>query len=138
MADWAKTLGAPTTVLWVVAGMWLVLIVGTAIRLIALRGADSEKRARRIQSLVSWWVLAVVFAAVVLIGRGALIAFFALASFLGLREFFALTTSQRWPRGLRELAFVAIGLNYLWIYLQRLEMFWIFIPVCVFLLLPAQ
>lgn len=138
MVESAEKIGVSTTLLWVLVGILLALVVGTVIRLSLLSSAAVEKRKEQIGSLMSWWVLAVMFVAVVLLGRVAAIVAFGATSLWGLKEFLSLTALRHAGRGLRELAFLAVLLNYLWIYLGWQQMFWAFMPVCVCLLLPAR
>jgi len=135
---WAEAVGVPTTVLWVIAAVLLALAVGTVARFAFLRGAPADKRRARLGSLAAWWVIAAALAVVVLLGRGATIALFCLCSLRGLQEFFRMTALRRDGRGVRALAYLAVPLHYLWIYLGWLEVFWAFVPAFAFLLVPVR
>lgn len=138
MADLIATNSPASNALLVVAGLFVVLLIGTAARLTLLRAAPAEVRNQKIGSLKSWWVMAAVFTVIVLLGPVAGILVMAIASLLGLREFFQLTSCGPEGRELRVLACLAVPLNYLWIYLEWYRVYWTFIPVGMFLLLPIR
>jgi phosphatidate cytidylyltransferase len=64
--------------------------------------------------------------------------FFALVSALALREYLALVPPRAGERELLLWAYISIPIQYFWIYLAWYGMFIIFIPVYLFLLLPAR
>ena len=129
----ADCLDIRPNVLLVLGGMLLSMVFGSLVRLWALRAAPPEKAKSRINSLKSWWTLFIVFALVIILGRISGIVFMAALSFLGLREFIRFLPSQQ--SGWRTVfwAYVAVILNYFWIYLDLFEIFVAFIPVGVFL-----
>jgi phosphatidate cytidylyltransferase len=77
-------------VLGVLAGMISALLLGTVIRLLAIRGAPPEVAAKRWASLRTWWIAALLFGASILLGRAGVVLFFLLASLLALHEFLRL------------------------------------------------
>jgi phosphatidate cytidylyltransferase len=86
----------------------------------------------------SWWVMVAIFAVAFLLGQGATLLLFALASFFALREFVTLTPTRRGDHKPLFLAFfVLIPVQYLLIAYDLYGIFAIFIPVYAFLLLPA-
>jgi phosphatidate cytidylyltransferase len=125
-------------VLWVLVGVFAAMSLGTVARFAFLYGAPPDKRRQRLGSLLAWWVFAIALAAIMLLGRGAALILFCIASLKGLQEFLRLTAPRHEGRGLRTLAFLAVPLQYLWVYLGWQELAWTFIPVFVFLLLPAR
>jgi len=138
MAEWAESLGTSATVLWVLLGLLVAMGGGTVARLAALHRCPPEKRRARVGSLVAWWVFFAILAGVVLLGRGATIAIFAIASLQGMREFLRMTGPRHEGAGLRALAYLCVALHYLWILLGWTELARTFVPVFVFLLLPAR
>lgn len=108
-----------------------------------LRADSSEKQRTTIQNLNdrinAWWVMCGVILSAIAIGYGATIIFFALISFLGLREFITLTpTKPADHRTLFWIFFIFTPLQYLLIYQHWYGLFSIFIPVYVFLLIPLR
>jgi phosphatidate cytidylyltransferase len=84
------------------------------------------------------WGIVLLFALAFLLGGGALLVFFAVASFFALREFIALTPIRSSDHIALVLAFyVVIPLQYLLIAADWYAMYTVFIPVYVFLLLPV-
>jgi phosphatidate cytidylyltransferase len=138
VADLARALDLPINVVLVLGSVFVALGVGSVFRLLAIRRAPRDKRNQRIASLGTWWVLGVVFATAVLLGPAAVIVLMGIASFLGLREYLTLTSVALEGGTSQVLAYSAVPLNYLWIYLGWYEVFWVFVPLYVCLLFPAR
>jgi phosphatidate cytidylyltransferase len=84
------------------------------------------------------WAIVLLFAVAFVVGGGALLVFFAIASFFALREFIALTPIRASDHLALVLAFyVVIPVNYLLIAADWYAMYTVFIPVYVFLVLPV-
>jgi phosphatidate cytidylyltransferase len=85
--------------LWSVAAIFAALCAGSAVRIVALRRADPEVAQSRMQSLRTWWVLAVLIAAAALFGRNGILVLLALSAVLALREFMLLVGREKigWP-----------------------------------------
>ncbi len=87
----------------------------------------------------AWWVMAAILAAALALGRPGCIGFFALLSFLGLREFITLAPTRRGDhRALFWAFFVITPAQYYFIVTDWYGMFSIFIPVYVFLFVPVR
>jgi phosphatidate cytidylyltransferase len=129
-------LSAPAPVLWTVGGVFLVLlaaslVVGHLRR--ARPAADLGELAARIRS---WWVMAVVFAAAILLSRTVSIVFFAFVSFLALKEYLSLIPTRRADRTVLFFAYLAIPVQFWWIGIGWYGMFVIWVPVYMLLFLP--
>lgn len=86
----------------------------------------------------SWWGIVLVMGGAVFAGRTAVIALFALISFLALREFLTLTAVQAADRKALLAAFlVALPAQYGFVLAARFDMFAVFIPAICFLALPV-
>ena len=86
----------------------------------------------------SWWGIVAVFGAALVFGRIVTLVLFAILSFLALREFVSLTPTRRGDhRSLFLAFFVVVPLQYWLIGIDWYGLVAIFIPVYVFLLLPA-
>ena len=130
------------TVVGIIGGIVVLLAVATAIGIGLERRATSEAGRETIRNLNartrSWWVMVAVFGGAVLLGRPAVIALFAILSFMALREFWTLTPSQRGDhRALFLSFFVVLPVQYLLLADAWYGLFSIFIPVYAFLALPA-
>lgn len=97
--------------------------------------AGHDELVRRVQS---WWVMIGAFSVALLLSRTAAILFFALVSFLALKEYFSLIPTRRVDRRVLFWAYLAIPVQYWWVASGWYGMFVIFIPVYMFLFLPAR
>lgn len=85
----------------------------------------------------SWWVMAVVFFAAVAVHPLLSLVFFGLLSFWALKEFVTLLQTRPADHKALFLAFAAVPVQYYWVHIQWYGLFIIFVPVYMFLLLPA-
>lgn len=90
------------------------------------------------QRVRTWWIMAVVFAIAISLGRSVSLAFFASISFLALKEFLSMIPTRHADRQVLFWAYLAIPMQYLWAWYEWYGMFIIFIPVYVFLFLPMR
>ena len=112
------------------AGQWVASRTMDTVRLTRLAIVNSRVRS-------SWSVLAL-FTVAFVIGPNALLVVFALASFLALREFVSLTPikpSDHWA--LVVAFYLVIPAQYILLAFGRANLFAVFIPVYVFLLMPV-
>ncbi len=112
------------------AGQWVASRTMDTMRLTRLAVVNSRVRS-------SWSVLAL-FTVAFVIGPNALLVVFALASFFALREFVSLTPikpSDHWA--LVVAFYLVIPAQYLLLGFGRTNLFAVFIPVYVFLLMPV-
>ena len=112
------------------AGQWVMSRTMDTVRLTRLAIVNSRVRS-------SWSVLAL-FTVTFVIGPNALLVVFALASFFALREFVSLTpikSSDHWA--LVVAFYLVIPAQYLLLGFGRANLFAVFIPVYVFLLMPV-
>jgi phosphatidate cytidylyltransferase len=85
----------------------------------------------------AWWWMVGVLGFAFAMGRTAIIVLFALMSFCALREFITITATRRGDhRAIVAAFFVFLPTQYILIYMNRHGLFNVFIPVCVFLLMP--
>ncbi len=112
----------------------LLLIASAAI----LLQRPSRERDELIRRLKTWWVIAPLFLMALLPGRAFTLAFFAIVSFLALREYFSLIPTRRADRRVLLYAYASIPLQFAWVQWDRYGMFAIFIPVYMFLLIPLR
>lgn len=111
-------------------GSWAAKRVTTLEKRYRLQVVNSRAR-------MAWWLL-VVFTIAFAVGLPTLLCFFALISFFLLREFIAITPTKPTDHYALVVAFyLAIPLQYLAIGLDLPEIYTLFIPVYLFLLLPV-
>lgn len=123
---------------WTIGGVYAVLLLASALtyglgRYVPVLG-NAELRRR----VSSWWIMATLFAVAILLDRIASLVFLGLVSFLALKEYFSLIPTRRADRRVLFLAYLAIPVQYWWVGTEWYGMFIIFIPVYMFLLLPAR
>jgi phosphatidate cytidylyltransferase len=86
----------------------------------------------------TWWVIAWTFGLAIMLSRGTSVAFLAFVSFLALKEYLSLIPTRRADRRVLFWAYLSIPIQYYWAYSGSYGMFIVFIPVYMFLLLPAR
>lgn len=127
-----------TPVLYTLAGIFGLLAIATLIVFgLALSRWDtdySELNSR----IKSWWVMVTIFSFAILLKQPASIVFFMLVSFIALREYLSLIPTRFSDRRVLLWAYLAILLQYFWIYIGWYGMFLIFIPIYMFLFLPMR
>jgi phosphatidate cytidylyltransferase len=128
----------PPPVLATLAAILVLLVIATIVSTVLARrspGPDTTNLQLRVRT---WWQMVSVFAAALLVGRTVSILFFALLSFLALKEYFSLIPTRRVDRRVLFWAYLAIPFQYLWVSWEWYGMFLAFIPVFCFLLLPVR
>jgi phosphatidate cytidylyltransferase len=123
----------PPAVLWTFGAIVALLLVATAIVAVMRRGDAANRHAELAARVRSWWVLVIVFAIAISFRRSVAIAFFAILSFLALKEYFSLIPTRRADRRVLFWAYLCVPLQYLWIGMHWYNLFLIFIPVWAFL-----
>ncbi len=86
----------------------------------------------------SWWMIAALFTVAIALGRAGTLVFFAFVSFLALKEYFSLIPTRRADRRMLVWAYLTIPIQYLWVALDWYDMFVIFIPVCMFMIMSTR
>jgi phosphatidate cytidylyltransferase len=131
-------IGVPQGVLYVLAGIFAALVIGSIARLSHLH-ALPEKKARSLKlRLRTWWAITIVLTIVVLAGRPAIIVMVGLVSLVALGEYFRIVPEAARARSLVAWVFAAAVLQYVWIALGWYELCLVFVPVIVFLLLTLR
>lgn len=128
----------PAAVPLTVAALVLLLAIATAVSLELRRRQPSEAHDNLWLRVRTWWQMLAVFAAALLLGGVWSLLFFALLSFLALKEYFSLIPTRRADRRVLFWAYLAIPLQFLWVSWHWYGMFLAFIPVFCFLLLPLR
>jgi len=123
----------PPAVLWTFGAIVALLVVATIIVAVMRRGDGAARHAELAARVNSWWVLVVVFAIAISFRRSVAIGFFAVLSFLALKEYFSLIPTRRADRAVLFWAYLAVPLQYVWVGMHWYNLFLIFIPVWAFL-----
>lgn len=86
----------------------------------------------------TWWWIVAVFAAAVLFNRLVSVLVFGFVSFLAFKEYLTLIPTRRADHRVLFWAYLAIPIQYYWVWLNWYGMFIIFIPVYLLLFLPMR
>lgn len=119
----------------VIFAFLLMATVVNGLLVLFLPGKDWRELTLRIRT---WWVIIVLFSLAMLSPHWLALTFFALVSFMALKEFLTLVPSRQSDRMPLLWMFIAIPINYWLIGIGWYGMFVVFIPVYVFLFLPAR
>ncbi|MEO5625115.1 MAG: phosphatidate cytidylyltransferase [Dokdonella sp.] len=128
----------PANVLWVLGAIVAMLVVATVIVAVMRRGDTSGRHAELAARVRSWWVLVAVFAVAISFRRGIAIVFFAILSFLALKEYLSLIPTRRADRSVLFWVYLCVPIQYFWIWREWYTMFLIFIPVWAFLFIAMR
>ncbi|NVK75625.1 MAG: phosphatidate cytidylyltransferase [Oceanospirillaceae bacterium] len=90
------------------------------------------------QRINSWWAMIAMFGFALWAGINASIIFFALLSFLALKEYFSIIPTRKVDRRVLFWAYLSIPLQYYWASIGWYGMFIIFIPVYMLLFVPFR
>lgn len=134
----ADAVGVTPGATWVLAGIFVALAAGTVARLSHLHRLPEETGRSLVKRLRTWWIIAVVLAVVVVLGRPVAIGLMAATSVLALHEYLSLVPEHHRLRKVEPWAVLAAVLQYVWILLGWFVPFLVFIPVVTFLLLTTR
>jgi len=129
--------GISPAVLWTLGGIVSFLAGATCVGQ-ALPIAQPRRDWRELnQRIFSWWKMILVAGAALLLSQSVSLAFLALMTFLALKEFLSIVPTRADDRVLMWLLYTAIPVQYAFIFMGWYGMFAIFVPVYMFLILPA-
>jgi phosphatidate cytidylyltransferase len=86
----------------------------------------------------TWWLIVAVFAVAVLFNRTVSVVVLGFVSFLAFKEYLSLVPTRRADHRVLFWAYLAIPIQFYWVWMGWYGMFIIFIPVFMFLLLPMR
>jgi phosphatidate cytidylyltransferase len=125
-------------VLWVLGAIVALLILASLIVGVMSRGDTTGRHAELAARVRSWWVLVGVFAVAIAFRRSIAIVFFAILSFLALKEYLSLVPTRRADRQVLFWVYLCVPIQYYWVWNQWYHMFLIFIPVWAFLFIAMR
>lgn len=124
--------------LFAMAAVVVVLITASITRLILKFMNPGKNYTELRERIQSWWVIVTFLFVVLLLNQTLTIILFAFISFLALKEYFSIVPVRLSDRRVIFWAYLSIPLQYYWVYRGWYEMFVIFIPVYIFLLIPMR
>jgi phosphatidate cytidylyltransferase len=123
---------------WTLAGIFGVLVIASLV-IFFIKWLSPERHVSELRQRVNtWWIMVIIFTVAMIVSRSVSLIFFAFVSFLALKEFLSLIPVRRADRRPLFWAYLAIPLQYYWVWAEWYGMFIIFIPVFCFLLLPVR
>ena len=125
-------------ILWALGGVVGLLMLATVTVFAAGKLKPKADLTNLKDRIRSWWIMLAIFSLAIAVNRTISLVFFALISFLALKEYFSLIPTRRVDRHVLLWAYLAIPVQYMWIGIEWYGMFIIFVPVYMFLLLPAR
>lgn len=131
-------IGLPLPVLWTLAGVYGLLAIASGIAAGLTCRQSEHDHSELNQRIQSWWLMVTVFTLALVLPPMVSILFFALLSFLALREYLSLIPTRLADRRVMLWAYLAIVVQYVWVYIGWYGMFLIFIPIYMFLFLPMR
>lgn len=120
---------------WVGANLLAILSVATAYGL--MKDKPEGRPNEFLDRVKSWWVMVMIVGMAIVLGRTATIVLFAVISYIALKEYFSIVPTRRTDRLILLLAYLAVPVQYYWVGVAWYGMFIIFVPVYMFLGLPA-
>jgi phosphatidate cytidylyltransferase len=126
---------------WLFVGVTGVLVLASGIAALlkwrVAHGAPHPVIDNLTSRINAWWVMVGAIGIAFLFGKNGVVVLFFLVSFYALREFLSLAYTRRSDHSAMALAFfVALPMQYFFVWIEWYGMYSIFIPVYVFLLLP--
>lgn len=118
-------------------GVFVALLVGSAVRLWPSRARREPSSSEDRASLRTWWVLTVCLALAVLLGRVGVVLLIATASVLGLREYLKLTGQRDPSKAPRVVAFLGVAVIVALLLIDRPDAVLLAMPLLLALVLVA-
>jgi phosphatidate cytidylyltransferase len=127
----ADDLIAPPTssLLWMIGTIFVALAAGSVFRFFSLRKAEETLRGKRFASLRTWWIVAVVVAGGLLLGRLGICLLLAVAGIIAFREYATLLGHRETERPVIYAAYGIAVLHYLLIFFGQATAFLVFVPL---------
>lgn len=123
---------------YVLLAIFALLIIASLVSWTMHKRHGGDKYVELRQRVRAWWVMVAIFVVAIALDRRLSIAFFALISFLALKEYFSLIPTRRADRRVLFWAYLSIPFQYYWVARGWYGMFIVFIPVWVTLLVSAR
>jgi phosphatidate cytidylyltransferase len=126
--------------LYLVGGVVTLLAIATLVtKLLIRKSGETPVLVNLRQRVTAWWWMLVVFCSSLALGRAGVFGFYALLSFLALREFITLSPTPRGDhRTLTWVFFLILPLHFVFAAAPWYGMFLIWIPVYSFVFIPIR
>lgn len=127
-----------SNVLVVLGGIFSLLVIASLLCLLIQYTRPNYNHYELASRIKSWWIIVLLIAIALVVNQTLMLLIFATASFLALKEYFALIPLRQADKRLLKWAYLSIPIQYLWIYQKWYGMFLIFIPIYMFLFFPMR
>ncbi len=124
-------------ILVTLAALFGAMLLATLALLLTRRRLTAERRAELGARIGTWWIMIAVFSVALIFGRTISIAYFGVASFIALKEYLTLVPTRRVDRRVLLFCYLAIPAQFYFVSIGWYGMFIVFVPVYMFLLVPA-
>jgi phosphatidate cytidylyltransferase len=114
-----------------------LLILASGLVLLLRRYRPGEATTELSRRVTSWWWMITVFTIAVLTNRVVSTVFLAFVAFLAFKEYLSLIPTRRVDRSILFWAYLAIPVQFVFAHLASFGLFMTFIPVWMFLFMPA-
>lgn len=121
-----------------IAVIYGLLIAASIITFTLRKNRPGEATTELSRRVVSWWWMITIFTIAILTDRVVSSVFLGFVSFLALKEYLSLIPTRRVDRSILLWAYLAIPVQYYFAHIGRFGLFMTFIPVWMFLFLPAR
>lgn len=91
-------LGVGASVLWSLAGLYAILVVASSITAYLSWRDPAKDRGELNKRIRSWWIIVTIFTLAMVLSRNVAVGFFAVVSFLALKEFLSIVPTRRADR----------------------------------------
>jgi phosphatidate cytidylyltransferase len=132
------SINLPPSVQIAFAGIALLLCIASFMSITLQRRRPERDYSELRQRVRTWWIIVAVFAVAVLINRTTSVIVLGLISFLAFKEYLSLIPTRRADHRVLFWAYLAIPVQYYWVWAGWYGLFIIFIPIYVFLWLPMR
>lgn len=117
----------------------VVYIVVALINVIALGLKFMKKNVENfITRMKSFWIILILFTLAFCINKAVAFFFIMLISYLALKEYFSMIPTRPSDRRVLLWAYLSIPVNFYFLYINWVAMFYLFIPLYLFILIPIR
>lgn len=128
----------PVVVQVAVCATFGVLTMASIVCTLCKRLAPARNWTELSARISTWWYLTAGFTLAIAFDNAVSIAALGLVSFIAFKEFMSCIPTRRADHAVLALAYLAVLMQYFWVYVGWYDMFIIFIPVLVFLALTIS
>jgi phosphatidate cytidylyltransferase len=115
-----------------------LLAIASLITLLLIRRRPERDYTELWLRIKTWWLIVAVFAVAVLFNRTVSVIVLGFVSFLAFKEYLSLVPTRRADHRVLFWAYLAIPIQFYWVWIAWYGLFIIFIPVFMFLILPMR